>query len=345
MTSPLLAVLLAAAAHAAPAAAPQRALDYGLVVDVSAAGRSRLNDFIEVGSLIVKDRRDDDRGFVVAAGDREHQLLVVENTSDKARMIDGLRDLFIESDKPGMWDGLFLGVAYFDQKIGPSDRPRVLVALTSGQSLAGWQQKTLAKEFSRAGVSLFVLVAGDSPDAGMVAELKALAAATGGRLWAPKKDEEAAALRDLLAALKTVPRREKKDPDMEGTPADWARAAVLKAYPNHYFRRYIEPAVIDGDFDGDGVKDQAFLVQESLAKKRGVAVAFGSKDGKGGRVALLGSSVPFGNGGDDFSWMDHWEKKKRGKRDALLLEKKDSAGGLAWWDASKKAFDWEQAGD
>jgi hypothetical protein len=57
----------------------------------------------------------------------------------------------------------------------------------------------------------------------------------------------------------------------------------------------------------------------------------------------LGAGTPFGNGGDNFDWMDSWSISKKGKvngtptliGDALLVEKMDSASAIVFWDGKE----------
>jgi hypothetical protein len=99
---------------------------------------------------------------------------------------------------------------------------------------------------------------------------------------------------------------------------------------------YENPCVLRGDFDGDGKLDEAILVSETAApKRRGVALLLQEEHGL--RGVLLGAGVPFGNGGDDFRWMDAWhvigrskvpKRARKAAGDGLVVEKTEEAGGL-----------------
>ncbi len=69
----------------------------------------------------------------------------------------------------------------------------------------------------------------------------------------------------------------------------------------------INPFFQRGDFDGDGLADLAILVRQKATGKIGILFLHR----KGGR-ALLGAGRAFGNGGDDFAWMDLWSVEDRG---------------------------------
>jgi hypothetical protein len=89
-------------------------------------------------------------------------------------------------------------------------------------------------------------------------------------------------------------------------------------------------------------------VREREGRKRpGILIRFGS-----GKHRLIGAGAPFGNGGDDFSWMDAWkvvpkaEARKKWKAvagDVLLLEKTESASG--WLGVVQQRLLWKQGSD
>lgn len=115
---------------------------------------------------------------------------------------------------------------------------------------------------------------------------------------------------------------------------------------------HVNPSILFGDFDGDHRTDVAVLVRDSQSSKIGIAIAR-----QEGAVELLGAGKSFGNGGDDFSWLDHWYTFTRGPvepgavetpppvlaGDALYVEKSESASGLIYYTGS--GFAWYQQGD
>jgi hypothetical protein len=116
--------------------------------------------------------------------------------------------------------------------------------------------------------------------------------------------------------------------------------------------RQVNPGTLFGDFDGDGRTDVAVLVRERSSSKVGIAIAR-----QGGEVAILGAGTAFGNGGDDFAWLDHWFTYTQDvvhpgadesapptlRGDALWVEKSESASALIYWTGSE--FRWYQLGD
>ena len=135
--------------------------------------------------------------------------------------------------------------------------------------------------------------------------------------------------------------------------------AVKKALTNGSIGRkyelsfHMNPYYLEGDFNGDGKMDIAVLVKERSTGKLGIAIVHGTI----GKVAILGSGVGIGNGGDDFEWMDSWhvytktraahavgEPSVRHVRgDALFVEKSEAASAVIYWNG--KRYVWSQQGD
>ena len=127
---------------------------------------------------------------------------------------------------------------------------------------------------------------------------------------------------------------------------------ALTAHAEASFKKscYIKPCEIKGDFDGDGKKDLAVLVQNSRGQK-GIEIWLHKK------TIQLGAGQPFGNGGLNFDWMDHWElrhqksepvltKKNQGRAvvaDSLFVEQSHAASAIIRWDGTQ--FEWIQQGD
>ena len=117
---------------------------------------------------------------------------------------------------------------------------------------------------------------------------------------------------------------------LTGLPDGLGKDCWLKSMPE---LRYKATCVLRADFDGDGKTDAATLVRETAGlKRRGVALAMGN-----GRQFVLGAGTAFGNGGDDFTWLDAWhvlpkqevkQLYKDARGDGLVVEETGSAGGL-----------------
>ena len=115
----------------------------------------------------------------------------------------------------------------------------------------------------------------------------------------------------------------------------------------------LNPFYVHGDFNGDGRTDTAVLVRNRDSKKIGIAIVHA-----GARSAIiLGAGRSFGNGGDDFKWMDAWHLYPRAtvergagggappvlRGDALMVIKTESASALIYWNG--KRYAWYQQGD
>jgi hypothetical protein len=101
----------------------------------------------------------------------------------------------------------------------------------------------------------------------------------------------------------------------------------------------LEPFFYVGDFNGDGKPDVALLIKEKATAKLGIAIIEGGKR----QIKIVGAGKPFGNGGDDFTWMDVWSIRHSGKLDRLYVAKSEAAGAVIYWDGSK--YKWQQEGD
>lgn len=115
----------------------------------------------------------------------------------------------------------------------------------------------------------------------------------------------------------------------------------------------INPFVLHGDYDGDGVLDVAVLLTHKHTKKEGIGIIHAGS----ANVIILGAGVNLGNGGDDLSWLDAWslqgkhriEQGTGGRKghsflgDTILVQKLEAASGLIGWDG--KGYRWYQQGD
>lgn len=112
----------------------------------------------------------------------------------------------------------------------------------------------------------------------------------------------------------------------------------------------INPFVWRGDFDGDGRPDIALLVKHASSGKEGIAILSRANVSN----YVLGAGTPFGNGGDDFAWIDFWNVEDRGallrsqgavrlRADGLFVAKEGSGSALIYIENGKAK--WQQQGD
>jgi len=103
-------------------------------------------------------------------------------------------------------------------------------------------------------------------------------------------------------------------------PPAWS----LKVFNEKLRTRYelvqkLQPSFYVGDFNGDGTSDVALLIRERTTAKVGIAIVQGGE----GKVRIVGAGKSFGNGGDDFSWMDAWSIRHTGNVDRLTAGRQE----------------------
>lgn len=115
----------------------------------------------------------------------------------------------------------------------------------------------------------------------------------------------------------------------------------------------INPFYLRGDFNGDGLPDISIFIEEKNTKKKGIAVLHSNTNS----FNILGAGTKFGNGGDNFKWMDMWSVYKKQpvgqgvgegepptlKSEALYVGKSEAASALIYWNGND--YTWYQQGD
>ena len=158
----------------------------------------------------------------------------------------------------------------------------------------------------------------------------------------------------VLVALSSVPALAAAQPlPLEDQLPAWAakpwRAA--SAANNIELSGAVNPFYQRGDFDGDGKADLAILVRDKATGKMGILMLH-----RAGKAVLLGAGRSFGNGGDDFAWIDQWSvddgasnPRRRGgpsaseRADALWVAKEGSASALIRYRNHR--YVWHRQGD
>lgn len=147
----------------------------------------------------------------------------------------------------------------------------------------------------------------------------------------------------LLLALLSLAMQVPALAETAGAETTWAETAWRKEASARGLVRdsTLSPPMVAADFDGDGRRDVAWTVRHKRSGARGVLIVHAS-----GRAAQqCGAGVRFGNGGDDFSWMDSWQvvPHSSGRGAALLVSKSESASARIEFRAGR--YHWRQLGD
>jgi hypothetical protein len=157
----------------------------------------------------------------------------------------------------------------------------------------------------------------------------------------------------LLLAVLSLETASAQDKLVPGQLPFWAEQAWTKLAGEASLRisARLNPFVWRGDFNGDGREDLAVLVVETKTDKEGIAFLL-----RGRKPTTVGAGHNFGNGGDNFSWMDVWHVEDRGtghgnyqgqsvtlRADGLMVGKESSASALIYFRNGKPV--WHQYGD
>ncbi|HEX9511929.1 MAG TPA: hypothetical protein VF939_15670 [Puia sp.] len=128
---------------------------------------------------------------------------------------------------------------------------------------------------------------------------------------------------------------------------------------------YLNPPFLQADFNGDGSSDLVVLILEKATNKKGILLIPGNSN----QYHVFGAGTNFGNGSDNFKWVDKWSiykqktahetqfDKKSGdilggkkielKRFAISLvdieDGSEVSGGLIYWDGKK--YTWIHQGE
>ena len=125
----------------------------------------------------------------------------------------------------------------------------------------------------------------------------------------------------------------------------WAESRWSDFAQSHRLRRVeqVAPSLLVGDFDGDGRRDVAILVEQRDTQKTGIVFLHRGQRG----AYLVGAGHALGNAGDDFRWMDRWKlgapTSDASRADRLVVEREGSASGMI--DFARGRHRWKQLGD
>ena len=161
------------------------------------------------------------------------------------------------------------------------------------------------------------------------------------------KSQRVARLALLVTVLILVTSHAKGEASVDEYNVPGEIERCVKSSPGVVISGEINPFYLSGDFDGDGKLD--FAVQVSHSKLKGVLICLSSR-----KLPLLvgaGSSLIWGSAAE---WgFDAWSvvpkestavsRPPKARHDAILLDIKEAASGLLYWDGS--TLRWEQLTD
>ena len=134
----------------------------------------------------------------------------------------------------------------------------------------------------------------------------------------------------------------------------------LKIDDDYKISDYMNPFYLEADFNGDNKLDIAITIIEKNSNKKGFIIIHQSTND----YFVIGAGKYFGNGGDDFKWMDIWKLHRDKKAHELTylengdvddskviqlkgvgikVAKSESASGIIYWDGD--IYKWAQTGD
>jgi hypothetical protein len=68
------------------------------------------------------------------------------------------------------------------------------------------------------------------------------------------------------------------------------------------FTEHLKPSTLEADFNGDGSNGIAIGITEKSTNRKGIIIIHS----KTNDYFVLGAGTDFGNGGNDFNWIDKW---------------------------------------
>ncbi len=149
----------------------------------------------------------------------------------------------------------------------------------------------------------------------------------------------------LLAVPATAPRLAAQEPSPEWLARmslpGWVDSVVspLILKGRYSLALRLNPFFQVGDFDNDGRTDAAVFARDGTSGKEGILLLRRVKP----TPAVIGMGRDFGNGGDDFTWLDIWRVEATPRGDQLVVEKSESASGAITWDG--QGYRWTQLSD
>lgn len=108
----------------------ENVLNLGFVMDNTGSMRSRLNEMVSTGSTVIDGLTSNDRAFIIRFVSSDKVELVQDWTADKAKLKQGMNNLYIEGGQSAVIDGLYASVKEKIQSLAaknPSQQYRIVL--------------------------------------------------------------------------------------------------------------------------------------------------------------------------------------------------------------------------
>jgi Ca-activated chloride channel family protein len=166
-------------------------LSYGLLIDCSGSAKSHLEDVIRASMKIVNSNKPGDEAFLIRFISSDKIEKVLDLTSDKKALTDGLDSLYVEAGQTAILDAIYLGADYLAKaKIDNTLRRRALIIATDGEERNSYYSaQQLIQLLTSTDIQVFIIAFTDElkkeKHLKAVKLVTVLASDTGGRAYLP----------------------------------------------------------------------------------------------------------------------------------------------------------------
>jgi len=167
-------------------------LSYGLLIDNSGSLRSQLSGVIQTGAAIVNSNKEHDETFIIRLISINKFITVLDFTSNKRLLMEGLASLYVEGGQTALIDALYLSVDKLAKRQTADKLQRLtLILITDGEERSSfYKPEQLFKVLAHNDIQIYAVgFTGELKDGKKkraVELLTRLATDTGGRVFFPR---------------------------------------------------------------------------------------------------------------------------------------------------------------
>lgn len=166
-------------------------LSYGLLIDCSGSAKSHLEHVIRASMKIVNSNKPGDEAFLIRFISSDKIEKVLDLTSDKKALTDGLDSLYVEAGQTAILDAIYLGADHLAKaKMDNTLRRRALIIATDGEERNSYYNaQQLIQLLTSTDIQVFIIAFTDKlkkeKHLKAVKLVTVLATDTGGRAYLP----------------------------------------------------------------------------------------------------------------------------------------------------------------